>query len=78
MFSASFSTVIPPTCSPPSLFHFNEVSENKILKIIKNSPTKLGLLDSVPTFLLKDCVDIGPTWTFTWPKRRSGDLHKIL
>ena len=28
------------------------------MKIIKNSPTKSCLLDPVPTFLLKDCVDI--------------------
>ena len=41
-----------------NLSHFNQVSENKILKIVKYSPTKLCLLDLVPTFLLKDCVDI--------------------
>ena len=29
-----------------------------MLKIIKNSPIKSCLLDPVPTFLLKDCVDI--------------------
>ena len=43
---------------PPNLSHFSEVSENEILRMTKNSPTKLCLLDLVPTFLLKDCVDI--------------------
>ena len=58
MFSASFSTIISRVCSPHNLSHFNEVSEKEILKIIKNSPTKACPLDLVPTFLLKDCVDI--------------------
>ena len=58
MFTASSSTVIPPMCPPPNLSHFNEVSENEVLKIIKNSSTNSCLLDPVPTFLLKDCVDI--------------------
>ena len=36
----------------------NEVSENELLKIMKNSPKKSCLLDSVSTLLLKDCVEI--------------------
>ena len=57
-FLASTTTVVPPTDLPPNLSHFCEVSENDVLKIIKNSPNKSYLLDPVPTFLLKDCVDI--------------------
>ena len=57
MFTASSTVVIPPMCTPPNLPRFNEVSENEVLKIIKNSPTKSCLLDPVPTFLLKDCVE---------------------
>ena len=52
MFTASLTVVIPPMCTPPNLPRFNEVSENEVLKIIKNSPTKSCLLDPVPTFLL--------------------------
>ena len=58
MFTASLTVVIPPMSTPPNLPRFNEVSENKVLKIIKNSPTKSCLLDPVPTFLLKDYVEI--------------------
>ena len=48
MFTASSTVVIPPMCTPPNLPHFNEVSENEILKIINNYPTKSCLLDPVP------------------------------
>ena len=58
MFTASSTVVIPPLCTPPNLPRFNEVSEDEVLKIIKNSPTKSCLLDPVPTSLLKDCVEI--------------------
>ena len=62
MFLTSTTTVLPtdspPTDLPPNLSHSNEVSENEILKIIKNSPIKSCLLDPVPTFLLEECVDI--------------------
>ena len=58
MFTASSTVVTPPMCIPPNLPRFNKVSENEVLKIIKNSPTKSCLLDPVPTFLLKDCVEI--------------------
>ena len=57
-FPVSSSTVIPPMCLPPNLYQFNEISENKVHKIIKRSLSKSCLLDPVPTFLLKDCVDI--------------------
>ena len=57
-FPASSSTVILTTCPPPNLPHFNEVSKNKVLKIIKTSFIKSCLLDPVSIFLLKDCVDI--------------------
>ena len=58
MFTFSSTTVIPPMCKSPNLSRFNEVSENEVLKINKNSPTKSCLLDPVPTFLLKDYVKI--------------------
>ena len=58
MFTASSTTVIQPMCTPPSLSPFNEVSENEVLKIIKNSATKSSLLDPVPTFLWKDCLEV--------------------
>ena len=55
---ASTTTGAPPTVYPSNLSHFCEVSENDVLKIIKNSLTKSSFLDPVSTFLLKDCVDI--------------------
>ena len=58
MSTSSLTAVIPPMCTPPNLPCFSEVSENKVLKIIKNSLTKSCLLDPVPTFLLKVCVKI--------------------
>ena len=58
MFTASSTVVIPPMCTPPNLPRFTDVSENKVLKIIKKSTSKSCLLDPVPTFLLKDCVEI--------------------
>ena len=58
MFTASSTAVIPAMCTPPNLPRFNEVLENEVQKIIKNSPTKSCLLDIVPTFFLKDCVEI--------------------
>ena len=58
MLTASSSTVTLPMCPPPNLSHLNEALENEVLKIIKNSPTKSRLLDPVPAFLLKDCMDI--------------------
>ena len=63
MFWASTTTVAPPTDLPSNLSHFSEVSENDILKNNKNSPQKSCLLEPVPTFLLKDCVDIMPPST---------------
>ena len=47
MFTVSSTVVIPLMCTPPNLPRFNEFSENEVLKIIKNSPTKSCLLDPV-------------------------------
>ena len=58
MFTVSSSTVTLPMYLPPNQFYFNEVSENEVLEIIKNSPTKSSSLDPVPTYLLKDSMDI--------------------
>ena len=46
------------TCPPPTLSHFNEVSENEILKIIEIPLQNHLFLYPVPTCLLKNCVDI--------------------
>ena len=42
----------------PGLVKFDDASPDDIAKVIKNSPTKSCLLDSWPTFLVKDCLDI--------------------
>ena len=54
----SLSRYHPLSLISSKLYHLGEVSENEILTIIKNSPAKSSLLDQVPTFRLKDCVDI--------------------
>ena len=55
--SNSNITVTPPP-NPPPFTKFNQVSEDAVRKIITNSPSKSCLLDPLPTFLVKDCIDI--------------------
>ena len=40
------------------LFAFDTATEEEIEKIIKASPTKSCALDAIPTFLLKQCLDV--------------------
>ena len=47
-----------PPYDPPSLTTFAQVSVNEVKKIILASPTKSCLLDPLPTFLVKDCLDV--------------------
>ena len=49
---------IHPPSDPPKLNVFRQVSEEAVDKIIKTSPTKSCLLDPLPTFLIKECIDI--------------------
>ena len=46
MFPVSYSTLKPSMCPPPNLYHFNEISENEVLKIIKNFPIKSSFRSS--------------------------------
>ena len=41
MFTASSTVVIPTMCTPPNLPHFNEVSENEVLKNHQKFPYKI-------------------------------------
>ena len=43
---------------PPKITALAQVSDDTVDKIIINSPTKSRLLDSWPTFLIKECSDI--------------------
>ena len=43
---------------PPAFNAFKPVSEDEVYKYISESPTKSCSLDPIPTFLLKDCLDI--------------------
>ena len=43
---------------PPTLTVFTQVTQHKIEKIISRSPTKSCLLDPLPTFLIKESIDI--------------------
>ena len=42
----------------PKLTVFTQVTQDEIGKIISKSPTKSCLLDPLPTFLIKECIDI--------------------
>ena len=55
--SGTENEVHPPT-SPPNIIVFGKVSENAVDKIIKTSLTKSCLLDSWPTFHIKECIDM--------------------
>ena len=55
--SESCNTVHPPF-DPPKLTVFTKVTQDEIEKIISKSPTKSCLLDPLPTFLVKECMDI--------------------
>ena len=55
--SESCNTVHPPF-DPPKLTVFTQVTQDEIAKIISKSPTKSCLLDPLPTFLIKECIDI--------------------
>ena len=54
--SESYNTVHPPS-DPPKLTVFTQVTQDEIGKIISKSPTKSCLVDPLPTFLIKDCID---------------------
>ena len=55
--SESCNTVHPPF-DPPKLTVFTQVTQDEIEKLISKSPTKSCLLDPLPTFLIKECMDI--------------------
>jgi hypothetical protein len=49
---------LPESKSHTSLEHFDELSKEEIKKLISASPTKTCNLDPIPTWLLKDNIDI--------------------
>ena len=58
-FSSSEScNMVHPPFDPPKLTVFTQVTQDEIGKIINKSPTKSCLLDPLPTFLIKECIDI--------------------
>ena len=58
-FSSSEScNMVHPPFDPPTLTVFTQVTQDEIGKIISKSPTKSCLLDPLPTFLIKECIDI--------------------
>ena len=50
--------MVHPPCDPPKLTVYTQVTQDEIGKIISKSPTKSCLLDPLPTFLIKECIDI--------------------
>ena len=58
-FSSSEScNMVHPPFDPPKLTVFTHVTQDEIANIISKSPTKSCLLDPLPTFLIKECIDI--------------------
>ena len=57
-FSTSGSFNDAPDSVPPAFNAFMPVTEDEVYKCISESPTKSCSLDPIPTFLLKDCLDI--------------------
>ena len=58
-FSSSEScNMVHPPFDPSKLTVFTQVTQDEIGKIISKSPTKLCLLDPLPTFLIMECIDI--------------------
>ena len=57
-FSTSGSFNDAPDSLPPAFNAFMPVTEDAVYKCISESPTKSCSLDPIPTFLLKDCLDI--------------------
>ena len=57
-FSTSGSFNDAPDSLPPAFNGFMPVTEDEVYKCISESPTKSCSLDPIPTFLLKDCLDI--------------------
>ena len=53
----SCNTVHSP-CDPSNLTVYTPVTQDEIGKIISKSPTKSCLLDPLPTFLIKECINI--------------------
>src|SRR6478609_2607019 len=58
--SASFPSVplISPHCPPPNLFQFLPATTAEVRKIILTSSSTTCCLDSIPTSLLKSCIDV--------------------
>ena len=54
--SGSFNDT--PDSVPAAFNTFKPVTEDEVSKCINESPTKSCPLDPIPTFLLKDCLDI--------------------
>ena len=52
------SSVTRPKPTKNTLSSFTPVSEEKLLKILKSSPSKSCYLDPIPTSLVKECADI--------------------
>ena len=59
IFTSIYTSFHPqPSSIPPSFDAFNPLSDDAIHKLILSSPTKSGLVDPWPTFLVKECIDI--------------------
>ena len=57
-FATSGSFNDAPDSVPPAFNAFMPVTKDEVYKCISESPTKSCSLDPIPTFLLKDCLDI--------------------
>ena len=51
-------SALVPSSIPPKFNSFSPISEGEVEKIILNSPTKSCLIDPLPKFLVKECLDL--------------------
>jgi len=53
-----------PNSAPPSMDYFLPTTLEEVRTLIFSSPNKTSLLDTIPTWFLKECFDVlGPTIT---------------
>ena len=57
-FKHTRSKSLHPDKEPPTFNSFQVVTESKVLKFIKEAPSKTCSLDPCPTHIVKQCIDI--------------------
>ena len=67
-FKHTRSKSLHPDKEPPTFSSFQVVTENEVLKFIKEAPSKTCSLDPCPKHNVKQCIDILQNWLTCPPK----------